>query len=68
MIQVLVKANKRQDKNYNRLFARLDAFAFPGRVLSLWEEETDAGWIVALAYLPDQVKEWLVRQKDFQIV
>lgn len=56
------------DRNYDRLFARLESGSMFGRVASVSERETPAGYAVELAYLDDETRAWLdERSKDFEL-
>lgn len=63
---VLIRRNA--DRNYDKLFAKVEESAMFGRVASLSERETPGGYAVEFGYLNPEVIEWIeVYPKDFAI-
>lgn len=58
------------DRNYDRLFAAIDAATIiGGKAQSLSERQTARGYEVTLSYLPDAVRDMVGdRPKDFELI
>jgi hypothetical protein len=64
---ILIKRNA--DRNYDKLFARIEAATLFGRVSTLSERETPEGYAVEFASLDQDVLAWVEsKSKDFAIV
>jgi hypothetical protein len=63
---VIIKRNA--DRNYDRLFAKIEAATILGRAQSESERETPAGYAVTFKYLDADVIAWVEsKPRDFTI-
>lgn len=69
MKTVILLDKKTRDRDYDKLFAKLDEVCILGRVASVSEGEVEEGYQVVLAYLPQEVMEWLGdRERKYKVV
>jgi hypothetical protein len=67
MTTILIKRNA--DKNYDKLFAKVEAATLFGRPASVSERETDRGYEVVLKDVDQDVLAWVEgKAKDFEVV
>lgn len=64
---ILIKRNA--DKNYDKLFAKIEAASMFGRAASLSEKEVKGGYAVEFPYLDQEVMDFIAaRPKDFEVL
>jgi hypothetical protein len=59
MVVIIKSGVKGSDRAYDKLFQKLDAASFFGRVNSEKEERTARGYEITLREVPQEVLEWL---------
>jgi hypothetical protein len=65
-VTILIKRNA--DRNYDKLFAKVEESVMFGRAASLSEGETTDGYAVTFGHLDGDVIAWAdSREKDFEV-